>query len=71
MFHYVEVLGREKKMLGKQTRAHRTPCYLISADAASARGRHITRITTNNNMKNQLITPLMKCGDYVKKKVQF
>lgn len=58
-------------MLGKQTRAHRTPCYLISADAASARGRHITRITTNNNnnnTKNQLITPLMKCGDYVKKK---
>lgn len=45
LFHHVAVLGKEKKALGKQTKAHRTPCYPISADSAYARGRHIPGIT--------------------------
>lgn len=42
MFYFVAVLG---KITGKPNQALRTQCYPISADAASARGRHIPGIT--------------------------
>lgn len=69
MFHYVAVLGKKKKKKNHwENKPELAELHVILFLLMLLQPEGDTSLELlNNNMKNHLIVPLMKCGNFVKK----